>query len=362
MPAEKTGKRLMVPRGTKYIEKAAYLNQKSLEVVALPENLEKIGELAFDGCGALKKVYLSRGLKAIGRYAFFECKSLEEIVIPEGVTKIEEWTFAGCDNLRKVVLPESLISIDSRAFDSCISLVDIRIPGNVESIGYHAFSGCGSLMDIRIPEGVRRLEEGMFENCEKLKRLQLPETLVSIEAGAFKNCKSLTDLKLPENLSRLGANVFFGCEKLESIQGGKRVEIFCSRQYFDDSSAFSYIRANMPDISKIMDRDWKEQALLLYIENRAAGKEIPEPVCESYLEYLKTWRKKFYALALKNEALLEYMCEEKIILKEEAEELMNRAISEHNIQVSARLLEYQNQEQKEEQGAFDRELEEFLAL
>ena len=111
-----------------------------------------------------------------------------------------------------------------------------------------------------------------------------------------------------------------------------------------------------------MDRDWKEQALLLYIENRAAGKEIPESVGESYLEYLRIWRKKFYAPALKNEALLEYMCEEKIIPKEEADELMDRAISEHNIQVSARLLEYQNQEQKEEQGAFDRELEEFLAL
>ena len=79
----------------------------------------------------------------------------------------------------------------------------------------------------------------MFENCEQLKRLQLPETLVSIEAGAFRNCKSLTVIKLPENLSKLGANVFYGCERLEDIRGGKRVEILCSRQYFDDSSAFS---------------------------------------------------------------------------------------------------------------------------
>ena len=327
----------------------------------MPDGLEKIGELAFDGCSSLEKVYLSKGLKEIGRYAFFECKNLSEMIIPEGVTEIGEWTFAGCSSLRKVVLPESLLSIGSRAFDGCTSLVDIRIPGNVEKIGYHAFSGCTGLRDVKIPEGVRNLGEGMFENCEQLRRLQLPESMVEIGAGAFKNCKSLIDIKLPDNLSKLGANAFYGCEQLEIIRGG-RVEILCSRQFFDDLSAVSYIKANMPDITKIMDRDWKEKALLLYVKNKAAGKNIPEKICESYREYLRSQRKRFYTLAFENEELLEYMCMEKLIPEQELEDLMDRAVSAHNIQVSARLLEYQNRERQENQRALDKELEDFLAL
>lgn len=73
--------------------------------IILPDNLEFIGNHAFDSCYALEKVQLPESLRSIGSGAFGNCASLRELAIPEGVELIDDYAFSGCSALEKLQLP-----------------------------------------------------------------------------------------------------------------------------------------------------------------------------------------------------------------------------------------------------------------
>ena len=56
---------------------------------------------AIDGCP----------VTCIGKKAFLSNKMLKEISLPESVARIDDWAFAYCAKLARVVLPLSLIHI-----------------------------------------------------------------------------------------------------------------------------------------------------------------------------------------------------------------------------------------------------------
>ena len=351
---------VVLPKSVKEIKKAAFLNRQSLAGITLPDGLESIGELAFDGCSNLREIILPESLKRIGRNAFYGCSSLTKIVIPEGITEIEDSTFAGCTNLRRVILPDSLEVICGRAFDGCVMLSNVLLPENVRQIGYHVFDGCSGLVKIQIPDKIRRIEEYTFSGCSSLERVRLPENLIRIGAGTFKGCKSLPEIVFPDSLVYMGADAFYGCGNLKVIKGGHRADLLYSRQYFDDGAAASLIKNNDIDIARIMDRNWKKMAVIEHAHAWLSGRAIPEEICAGYQAYLEDNRKSYYPDLLEDAELLEYMCRRKIIPAKETKELIEWASKTKKVSVSARLLEYQNQEQKKMADAFDKELEDFL--
>ncbi len=73
---------------------------------------------------ALKQIVLSENLDYMGEYAFQGCKSLKSIVIPEGVTVIRSHTFNGCTNLSTVTLGSKMETIQGGAFANCRNLTD----------------------------------------------------------------------------------------------------------------------------------------------------------------------------------------------------------------------------------------------
>jgi hypothetical protein len=351
---------VVIPEGVTGIGKAAFLNCEILESVTLPNSLQSIGELAFDGCRNLSWIRLPKGLKKIGRNAFYECSSLTEIILPEGLEGIEENTFAECRKLLRVALPKSMRYISGRAFDGCVSLAKISLPDDLRKIGYHAFARCSRMVEIILPERITSVEEYTFDGCKGLRHIHLPENVAKIGNGAFRGCEQLTEIRLPDNLFYVGADAFCGCTRLRYIQGGERADILYSRQYFDDATADSLLTYNHVPVNRIMDRQWKRMAAVRHAQCWLAGEEMPEEICEGYLEYLRDHRKEFYADILENTTLLEYMCRREIIPQAETPNLIDAAIKAQKTEVSARLLEYQNQGQKEERDAFEMELEAFL--
>ena len=63
----------------KKIGKNSFKNQ-SIEEISLPDNIEEIGENAFEGCNKMKKIKLSKNLKKIKKNAFFDCQALSSII------------------------------------------------------------------------------------------------------------------------------------------------------------------------------------------------------------------------------------------------------------------------------------------
>lgn len=107
------------------IDSRAFWNSDKMTSIVIPESVETIGNMAFNGCSSLKTIN-----------------------IPQKVTKIGDGTFTGCKSLTSIMLPEKLTSIESYAFSDCSSLTSVTIPNNVASIGVCAFWHCGDMTDV----------------------------------------------------------------------------------------------------------------------------------------------------------------------------------------------------------------------
>ena len=128
-----------------------------------------IGDDAFRGCSALKKVTIPQSVTSIGNHAFFDCFDLENITIPQSVTSIGDVAF-GCCKFTTLSLGENIETIGGGAFWHCSNLSEITIPENVKEIknGYSeniyyrkTFEGCSHLKCIILPAGFKSFEASL---------------------------------------------------------------------------------------------------------------------------------------------------------------------------------------------------------
>lgn len=242
---------VIVPEGIERIKDKAFDGFKNVKEVVLPKSLIEIGSWAFE-FSSLERVHIPGNIKKIGIGVFNNCGNLKEVVVEEGVRNLGSEVFRNCDSLKSVSLPESLEYIPKSAFDTCVSLVIINLPHNlkeigdyafadcqqlegitipesVKSIGLHAFSGCYELKEIKIPKQIIGISEYTFYDDSKLEKVELPDTLTCIMAYAFGNCTSLC-VKLPQTLSHLDEKAFSQCRNLRlQVPKGKKewIESIC---------------------------------------------------------------------------------------------------------------------------------------
>jgi len=87
------------------------------------------------------------GITAIGEKAFVNNKNITSVIIPEGVTTIGHSAFSECSGLTNVVIPEGVTSISNYAFNKCGKLNSIVIPASVKRVSRGAFYRCNALPD-----------------------------------------------------------------------------------------------------------------------------------------------------------------------------------------------------------------------
>ena len=141
-----------VKEGTKSISDSAFLNQKNLTNISLPNSVTSIGDGAFSGCTGLTSITIPDSVTSIDGGAFSGCTSLTTIALPKNLVIIEDLLFYNCQNLSEINLNENLKIIKRGAFQDCTSLESITIPSSVISIGkninYEVFGGCTNLKTI----------------------------------------------------------------------------------------------------------------------------------------------------------------------------------------------------------------------
>ena len=120
-------KKVSVPDGVGEIIGEAFSRMDTFTEVTIPENVNKIGNLAFSGCANLEKVtFEGSGPEKISEETFSECVSLKEISIPDSVKVIDRGAFYDCLNLEKVVLPKGIKHIEKDAFIGCYKIKDVE--------------------------------------------------------------------------------------------------------------------------------------------------------------------------------------------------------------------------------------------
>ncbi len=162
------------------------------------------------------EVVIPEGVKKIGDSAFNECGAMRTVKFPEGLQEIENYAFWGC-GLTSVTLPEGLQRIGSSVFDGCFILTSVTIPDSVTEIGGQAFSSCYSLQSVKLPKGLTVIPSQMFSSCKSLQTIEIPDSVTEIGKYAFANCEELTDVKLPAGLQKLDETAFLYCFKMMEL-------------------------------------------------------------------------------------------------------------------------------------------------
>lgn len=170
---------VVIPEGVTEIEREAFQGRPYIRNVHLPSTLKKIGVRCFD-YSSITHINLPEGLEIIEDVAFNGCMNLQDtIVIPSTVIQIRERAFAGCSQLTAVILPAGLQGIQSGAFGGCYSLDYIECLGaEPPAIEENTFSGVEKdNFTVVVPEGAVEAYKNAPHWCE-FKRISSDKKFV----------------------------------------------------------------------------------------------------------------------------------------------------------------------------------------
>lgn len=123
----------------------------------------------------INKFTFSKTLIAIGKESF-RFNNIEIIIFKDNIQFIGEKAFQGCHhlNIQILKLPKSLRYLEADAFESCEKIQSVIFGNEIKEIGSHAFKSCTSLETVYIPNTVECIGSGVFDNCLKLKSIFIP--------------------------------------------------------------------------------------------------------------------------------------------------------------------------------------------
>ena len=198
------------------LSQGAFYHCTALASVKLPDEMEEIHPLAFQGCTSLKSIDLPENLIVIGRQAFSH-SGLTSIDIPDSVVAIGDNAFYECLSLEYVKLPTSLEEVGWRCFQDCDKLSTIVMPEGIDTnFGQWFFLSCDSLTNIDFHTSPV-IGMAMYGNCNGLTVLNIPECVTTISDFAFNYCDNLIYATIPESVVTVGNAAFSHCDNLNAI-------------------------------------------------------------------------------------------------------------------------------------------------
>ena len=199
----------------------AFRGCSALKKVTIPQSVTSIGDSAFAGCHNLDSVTIKDAATSIGSRAFTECPLATKLSLGKKITTIGDDAFYDCRELNNVTIPQSVTSIGYEAFCQCIHLKTLsfgengeNIKTNIETIGDDAFYYCIELESVTIPQSVTSIGNDAFGQCHDLQSLTIKDAATSIGHRAFLGCTSLATISLGENIKTIGYSAFNSCTSI----------------------------------------------------------------------------------------------------------------------------------------------------
>ena len=260
-----------------------------LENITISDNVNIIGERAFENCMWLTSVAINDGVTSIERDAFYNCSSLTDVDLGESVEYIGPQAFCYCSNLETITIPESVISIEISAFDGCDNLKSIYCKGltppnnsqflgeNIDNCSIYVYnesvnayktawaeyadiiSGFGPYEGTETTTIHYSVNWGEPINCNYLPvkeneyssssggRMVVYGILRNIPENAFARCSDLRSIVIPDSVVHISSSAFAYCFGLKNVTIPESVTSIGSYAFYQCETLDSvYCKATTP--------------------------------------------------------------------------------------------------------------------
>ena len=265
----------------KTIPTKEFQNFSKLQTIVLPDELEGIGEFAFQNCKSLEKINVSvsgaapvqntlpSSLKEsmTGSNIFNGCVKLTEINIPnfdegmEGALQKAASMFANCTGITTVNVAKNVSNLSGSMFEGAgvqsgmkvtfasgsemkmlmsgafknanLALIDLSNCTQLTEIGDECFSAVGNqrtpLNEIKLPNSNALTKIGkdafykvplsaMYTSTKVDGMIDIPDSVTTLGAGAFYKNTIMTKVHLSAKMQGIEEHTFDGCTSLSSVE------------------------------------------------------------------------------------------------------------------------------------------------
>lgn len=187
---------------------SAFYNQPNLTKVTISSTVTEIPAYLFYKNASLTLTSLPK-VKKIGASAFQDCSKLTTLNLGQDLQVVGNDAFNGCSNVTKLTFPDATTTIGARAFQNCSSVTEVTVGKELKTIGASAFLNCKSFTALLLPDEFTTMGESAFEDCIKLTVAKLGKSLTAVPARAFKNCIALSEMRVPATAKSIGDEAFY---------------------------------------------------------------------------------------------------------------------------------------------------------
>ena len=187
---------------------SAFYNQSKLAKVTISSTVTEIPAYLFYKNASLTLTSLPK-VKKIGASAFQDCSKLTTLNLGQDLQVVGNDAFNGCSNVTKLTFPNATTTIGARAFQNCSSVTEVTVGKSLKTIGASAFLNCKSFTALLLPDEFTTMGESAFEDCIKLTVAKLGKSLTAVPARAFKNCIALSEMRVPATAKSIGDEAFY---------------------------------------------------------------------------------------------------------------------------------------------------------
>ena len=149
-----------IPRGVTSISQGAFA-LTGLTQVTLHDNITEICYAGFNGCKFVT-LELPDSITRIDKQAFLQNRKLERIKLPNNLVTIGMEAFGGCFALKEITIPDSVTTIGDKAFRNSTGVTTIKMSKNIVSIGVEAFT-FAQITEITLPVTIKSIGSDIFK-------------------------------------------------------------------------------------------------------------------------------------------------------------------------------------------------------
>ena len=214
---------LSIGTGVTVLPDYVFAFMESITSVSIPNNITQIKQHAFDNCSKLATITNATNVQTIGVQTFANCK-LESVSF-ENVETIGNNAFDGCKVLASVNFPK-VKTLETQVFNKCDALTSISLPNTLNNVSGAIFTNCTNSVSITVAEG------GTYKNDENnsciltadgttlvagCNNTVIPDDITAIGVKAFYQVTGITEVTIPASVTSIGNYAFGGAMGLTKV-------------------------------------------------------------------------------------------------------------------------------------------------